>query len=384
MAKRTRFDANALRDFLKNGWLLAFEADQILVGWGEWSESAKPPEESFPSERQPERLSAPQSAQCTVYAPDFYLNDPKPWKATANWDIVSRGHFANHFLTGIGRNVNCEPLNWREPLSEDFANCWQKIQEGFRDRGLKKAVPVVFASATVDFSRTKSHEGLLGQILTQALELPSHLSLYGMWSENTGLFGATPEVLFSRDSVTAPICTMALAGTRGKSRADDREVLFNDPKERHEHQLVVDDLKGRLGTIGDVTVDSTQILELPTLFHLVTPVKACLPAGRNISFEDLVRLLHPTPALGVAPRALGFGEIRRWDPLAKERQRFGAPFGVTWQGRHHCVVAIRNVQWQGNSLKLGSGCGVVGESEFSREWSELGLKRESVKRMLGL
>ena len=382
MAKRTRFDANALRDFLNSGWLLAFDADQILVGWGEWSESAMAPQSSWGG------------AQCAVYAPDFYLKDEKPWKVTANWDIVSHAHFANHFLTGIGRNVNCEPLNWQEPASKDFAKCWQMIQEGFRERGLQKAVPVVFASAKADFSKAESRQSLLLRllhsfhslrVLSQTLGLRAHpLYLYGMWSESSGLIGATPEVLFTRTSQQAVIHTMALAGTRGKVAVEDPELLLRDVKERHEHQLVIDDLKCRLGGIGEATIGLTRVLELPSLYHLLTPIEVCPLPDRSTSFVELVDLLHPTPALGVAPRALGFGEIRRWDQLGDERQRFGAPFGATWGGREHCVVAIRNVQWQSDELKLGSGCGVIEESEFDREWRELSLKRESVKRMLGL
>jgi menaquinone-specific isochorismate synthase len=297
---------------------------------------------------------------------------------------VLRGHFANHFLTGIGRNVNCEPLKWQEPAFEDFAKCWQMIQEGFRDRGLQKAVPVVFASTTADFSRTESRETLLRWILGKMLNLPVHLCLYGMWSEHSGMLGASPEVLFSRTSQNEVIHTMALAGTRGKVGVADSELLYKDRKERREHQLVVEDLKARLVEVGEVSVGSTRVLELPSLYHLLTPLQVCPSPKQQISFVDLVQLLHPTPALGVAPRILGFGEIRLWDQSGDTREHFGAPFGATWEGRDHCVVAIRNVQWRSDDVKLGSGCGVVSESEFAREWSEMSLKRESVKRMLGI
>ena len=95
--------------------------------------------------------------------------------------------------------------------------------------------------------------------------------------------------------------------------------------------------------------------------------------------------LHPTPALGVSPRKLGFDEIARWDDVTL-RGRYGAPFGVLLPGTEgmRCFVAIRGVQWQDGSVLLGSGCGVVSESVLEREWKELELKRASVKRILAL
>jgi isochorismate synthase EntC len=48
------------------------------------------------------------------------------------------------------------------------------------------------------------------------------------------------------------------------------------------------------------------------------------------------------------------------------------------------LVAIRNIQWQDEKIRLGSGCGIVKSSQIEREWQELKLKRESVKRMLSI
>lgn len=371
MAKRMRFSSKALHEFLANGWILALDTDHILVGWGEWSESAQPP---LTSENRHEN--------CAIYAPDFYLREPCPWKSTAQWDLVSRDHFASLFMTVIGHNVNCEQIQWQEPLEAGFASTWLRIQEGFRQRGLLKAVPVVFAKGETDLLGEDSRLSLLAKLSA----LPRHLYVYGMWSSTAGLLGATPELLFERSS-QGPIQTVALAGTRGKENPRAAEILLNDPKERFEHQLVIDDLRERLSAVGDVEIGATDVLELPTLYHLRTPIQV-LPR-ENSTFQGLIERLHPTPALGVAPRDLGFSEMRRWDDWAEERGRFGAPFGASYGGggelpREICVVAIRNIQWQGHEVRLGSGCGVVGESHLSREWQELALKRESVKGMLGL
>jgi menaquinone-specific isochorismate synthase len=47
-------------------------------------------------------------------------------------------------------------------------------------------------------------------------------------------------------------------------------------------------------------------------------------------------------------------------------------------------VGIRHICWRGDEVLLPSGCGFIAESDPAREWRELALKRESVKRMFGV
>jgi menaquinone-specific isochorismate synthase len=201
------------------------------------------------------------------------------------------------------------------------------------------------------------------------------------------MIGATPENLFVKRG--RELETVAVAGTKAKTAQPVAEAVSEflaDSKERHEHQLVIDDLRETLSIVGDVTVGETQVLELPSLYHLVTPIQAHL--NREMMLSELVALLHPTPALGLSPRRMGFSEMEKWGELDR-RGRFGAPFGVAYRDEEgveiqRCVVAIRNVQWQDQQVMLGSGCGVVPQSDFEREWSELRTKRESVKRLMDL
>ncbi len=362
--KRTLFTPDVLPQFLASGWLLTLDAQRVLVGWGEWTHASQP---------------ALGSAACYLYLPDFYRESAQPWRFTTAWDVLDRDVFASHVLAGVDGNVNGNidalhlGLQWLEPSIEEFqTTSWLEIQKGFSERGLRKAVPVVFA-------RTRgrvSIESVLKRLVTQ----PPQLFPYGFWGEQEGMIGATPEILFAVGQNPDNLQTMALAGTRGKG---DRaaELLLSDAKERHEHQLVVDDIKEQLARVGDVRCGETGVLELPSLFHLHTPIEAKL--HKRLSLLDLVECLHPTPALGVSPRSLGFLEMKLWD-LPQRRGRFGAPFAAVWPEGMHALVAIRNVEWSGEEIRIGSGCGIVPESRLEREWKELALKRESVKRMLGL
>jgi menaquinone-specific isochorismate synthase len=361
---RVRFEAEHLPTFLNGGWLLSLDAERVLVGWGDGS---------------PQADGEPLSS-CSIYAPDFYLQDARPWRVSAHWDLLERDRLASIVLTAFEHNVNegDQRFQWVEPEKSAFSRSWLEIHDGMHERGLEKAVPVVFASS----------RGVVGplqkvRILRSVLSQSKHLYMFGFWDSGAGMLGATPELLFSKRGELA-VETMALAGTR--PRAEVAKIL-EDPKERREHQLVIDDIRAVLAEVGDVEVGATGVLELPTLVHLKTSLKAKL--REPLGLVELVRRLHPTAALGVFPRAMGFEEIRRWDS-SQDRGRFGAPFGakfkdpVTGEQNEICVVAIRGVQWSDRTVRLGSGCGIVRESDFEREWSELALKRDSVKRMLDL
>ena len=48
------------------------------------------------------------------------------------------------------------------------------------------------------------------------------------------------------------------------------------------------------------------------------------------------------------------------------------------------LVAIRNVQWNGYRVRVGSGAGLLPESQFEREFEELRQKRDQVKALFGI
>lgn len=371
---KTAFDEAAFSEFLKHGWCLGCGTDSILVGWGPATWVSEPTEGA-------------------LYAPGFYLREPRPWLVSPKWSLIDRSFFSSLVLSKLAPEVNAhlnsEPqgFRWVEPEKTVFERQFSLIQDGFRNRGLEKAVPIVHAQAREIVTPER-----LKAIFTQLAKIPETLIPYGFWTSEEGMIGATPELLFSnrigREKRTSGrIETMALAGTRGKSTPGDgaRELLA-DPKERHEHQIVVDDIMVELSRFGELDVGETKVVELPTLFHLKTEI--AVDFWEQPQFEALVRALHPTPALGVSPRSLGFPEIVRWDDV-KWRGRYGAPFGVfardgDGQPLLECAVAIRNVRWHDGLTRLSSGCGIVPESQLDREWAELQTKRESVKRILGV
>jgi menaquinone-specific isochorismate synthase len=195
------------------------------------------------------------------------------------------------------------------------------------------------------------------------------------------MIGATPELLFRSEA--RGYATMALAGTRAIDRADE---LLRDAKELREHRLVVDDIVRRLAPFGNVEVGPLGVLELPSIAHLATPIRFEESGGsEKMSFAEMVRRLHPTAALGVSPRNDAGERWLREADRGMKRRTFGAPFGLEREdGRGIALVAIRNVQWQGSSIRVGSGAGLLPESRLEREFEELRQKRDQVKALFGV
>jgi menaquinone-specific isochorismate synthase len=171
---------------------------------------------------------------------------------------------------------------------------------------------------------------------------------------------------------------MALAGT---ARSEDREVFAVDEKEIREHEYVAQTLVSKLLNLGGIQRSAREILDLGSIVHFLTLISLDLQSPQTP--EELLRRLHPTPALGPLPRtAETLSLLLEWRKRLGCPAQFGAPFGLWDQGRFDAVVAIRGIWWDGGNLRLPAGCGIIEASRLVNEWRELRLKREAVKRFL--
>lgn len=338
-------------DWWHKGAILGFPDGTLKIGWGECkSESIDPDQPSF-------------------YVPDFFLRDEHPWR-----------QYSNHLNLKLAQpqpesRLDCSlPIFWETLDLSTFENCFSGLMNLIEFGDMKKGVPYTFLRSEEKMSRMK-----LKRILHSALSYAGRCGgmIYGFWDENVGMVGVSPETLFHLEGLK--LQTMALAGT--KSREFPKEMLLEDPKERYEHQLVIDGIVESLSPWGRVEVGELTLLELPTLYHLKTAIQVELKHDPDI--ESLVKSLHPTPALGAFPKKVGSEWLKKMDDL-QPRGKYGAPFGIRDKDVSHFIVAIRNMQWDSCGMRLGAGCGVVKGSECSKEWQEIQLKLTSIKRILGV
>lgn len=326
-----------------------------------------------------ETREKPNKHEISVFCPDFYTLENSPlWVGSSSFSLSTEQVREACQAYLASENASSEALStfrssWEEPKKSDFAESLRVIQERISKGEISKAVPVVFAR-----SNEKVTPEQRAKMILQLLAAPETLHVYGFWKEEEGVLGATPEILFSyKDQL---LRTMALAGTCPKTETSTRESLLHDEKEMQEHRFVVEDLVNLFKGQGEIELEGPAILELPTLYHLKTDIRV-----RGFQATDLLGLikrLHPTPALGVAPRQAGYQWMAGL-PGQDERGRFGGPFAFLSGEEALCLVGIRNIQWNRQSSMIGSGCGIVAASELEREWRELFQKRFSVKKILG-
>ena len=342
-------EASHVQALRQAGALFAWTADRWIIAWG-----------------QPKKSARPDPARASFYAPDFYLQDAEPWRIFPETAAVSPDALARLI------DESTPARTWRAFDPAAYAKAFEETQTAIRRGALRKAVPAVFDTSEGPLSAAERMHAL------RALaNLPAGLMPYGCWEADRGMIGASPELLFENDGVE--IRTMAVAGTAGAGTMPDD--ILEDPKERAEHQLVLDDLTTQLSPLGELVRGTTRLWRIGILSHLRTDLRL-LPTQQPV-FDELVRRLHPTPAVATAPRTVWSEWISRLDTAP--RGSFAAPFGVLLpDGNAKCLVAIRQVQWDATMTRCGAGCGLVGASRIERELDELRLKLTATRGNLGL
>ncbi len=318
-------------------------------------------------------LQGAQNSNFSFFSPNFFMDDELELKTPTHCFQIDEDQFKLRLDEFLKSAPEVRKLKWVEPSLETYHQVFDIIKNEIESGQLKKAVPVLFAKAQEQISALR-----IAHILSHLSQQASRIYVYGMWNEKSGMLGASPELLLSIHA--GELQSMALAGTQIKN--SESCCLLEDPKELYEHQLVVEDIENVLNGYGELKSRGPEILELPSLWHLKTEIRMKLSG--NPHPIELIKKLHPTPALGVSPRQFDYRWMRGF-PEAEIRHKFGGAFALVFPERECIsVVAIRNIQWNQNSILLGAGGGVVRESQLEKEWQELEAKRSSVKEMTGL
>lgn len=344
-----------IADWIQEGSLVSIDRDTLLMGWGKRRWIASPPEDH---------------EKPSFYFPDFFLKNSTPWFIHENSCIVSK----QELLNLLPPSDYSEKYVWKNELQPLFKQTFLSLIQAFSKGEMHKAVPFVFDRCTTSFSKQQLQKSLIN-----ALNFSSMINtfLYGFWGDNHGILGATPETLF-RMQDSHMLQTMACAGT---CKVEDAERLLISPKEMEEHIYVVEGIKSDLNSLGEIRLGKTEVIKLSKLAHLLTPISVKL--NRPFSFLEVVSALHPTPALGVFPRNIGWSWLESYQKKI-DRQRFGAPAGCIFNNTGVCYVSIRNVQWDKDGMSIGAGCGVTLNSQYEKEWEEVQLKLRVIKEILAL
>ena len=326
---------------------LARRDGSVVIGHGPFADAMEPP-----------------AGGVAFYVQDFAMQERLPWKLPSRIERTDRDGLAARMAGSARIDARWDLLD-----AAPFAGVFQEIMVSIHSGLCEKTVPVVTETGIAE---SDPGPAVLAAISRQRAPLQS----YGWTSGDGGFAGATPELLFALDG--GRLETMALAGT---ARAEDREVFAVDEKEIREHEYVAQTLVSKLLQLGRLERRPREILDLGPIVHFLTLIDLNLRAP--MAPDDLLRQLHPTPALGPLPRTdVTLDQLLEWRDRLGCPPHFGAPFGLWDEGRFDSLVAIRGVWWQGRHLSIPAGCGIIEASRLVNEWRELRLKREAVKRFL--
>jgi len=195
---------------------------------------------------------------------------------------------------------------------------------------------------------------------------------FALWRGNVAFLGATPELLVSRCGPS--VLSEALAGSTAHG---DAARMLASAKEREEHQLVVRAILKALDPFCDSlrSAQEPSVRELPNVLHMQTQIEGHLREPTHVL--ELVKALHPTPAVGGVPTNEAIDWIVEHEALA--RGWYSAPVGWTdGAGDGEFVVALRSGLLRDGKAWVYAGAGIMADSDPAAEYAETELKMQAL------
>ncbi|MBB6453405.1 menaquinone-specific isochorismate synthase [Salirhabdus euzebyi] len=305
------------------------------------------------------------------------INEESSPEKIAHYLQEQKAHFLgskNHSSVSSNRLIEAEDV-----LGDKWKNTIVKATKQIELGSLDKVV--LARELKVKFGEIIS----IPNVLNNLLEQQKNSYVFAMESEDDCFIGATPERLVKVEA--NELLSTCLAGTapRGETMAEDEVIgqkLLEDEKNLQEHAFVVDMIKMAVEACCDeIEVPTSPVLlPLKNLQHLYTPVRATLK--KEYSLLEVVKRLHPTPAMGGVPREKALQFIREDEDL--ERGWYSAPIGwMDASGNGEFAVAIRSGLVKANEASLFAGCGIVKDSSPEKEYQETEIKFQPMLAALG-
>jgi menaquinone-specific isochorismate synthase len=194
--------------------------------------------------------------------------------------------------------------------------------------------------------------------------------------QGDSFIGASPERLVRVSQGVLEADVLAGSIRRGRGAAEDAalgKALLDSTKDQHEHAVVLAMVKERLSDLGLEVEhpDAAGLRKLANVQHLFTPVRCELPA--EVRLLDAVAQLHPTPAVGGAPRQEALSSIRGLEGFPRGLYA-GALGWINSRGGGEFMVGIRSALVRGTRATVYAGAGIVAGSTPEKERAETDLK----------
>lgn len=248
-------------------------------------------------------------------------------------------------------------------MKDHFLNITQNAINAIHAKDLKKVV----------LARTKTIEGVSKEASIQWYKnlseaYPTALVFFISTHESGVWIGATPELLIEKTGNR--FHTIALAGTSNLPSPDW------SLKDYDEHNQVVSFLSDELNKLNveDLRMTEPHSTRYGALFHLKTGVSFLSTLG----LQDVVNVIHPTPALCGYPKEKALEYIQQSESFPREFYT-GSIVIESPNGDGISYAFLRCGKLLDDSrLVIYAGCGIVGDSIPQKEWGESEAKATSI------
>lgn len=254
----------------------------------------------------------------------------------------------------------------------DYSRCFSIFIEALQSGRMDKLV--LSRSQTLDkdadFSPAQAFYAACKRYIRSYVYL-CHTPETGTW------LGGTPEILLSGQ--TDRWHTVALAGTQPLRQ--NRLPENWDDKNRREQQLVASYIQTQLSSLGiRPEEEGPYAARAGELSHLKSDFRFSLTGNNKLG--DLLKLLHPTPAVCGLPKEEAYRFI-----LANEgyKRRYYSGF-IGWlnpDAQSDLYVNLRCMQIKEQTLTLYAGGGLLASSTLEEEWQETEDKMQTMKKIIG-
>ena len=284
---------------------------------------------------------------------------------------------------------------WKAVLPEDDVNLNKNIQINSIDLTAKENFETIVQKAIDFINRGDFNKVVLSRCelidlndfdLTAVFEklvyaYPTAFT-YCWYHPKIGLWmGATPERLLK--SKKNKFLTTALAGTQVFK--ETKHVTWGN-KEIEEQHLVTNYIIDNIEALtSEVNVSSPYTIKAGNLLHIKTDIEGKI--NENSSLIDLVKALHPTPAVCGIPEVIT-------KKFILENENYNREYYTGFLGelnkksiaknklKSDLYVNLRCMQIKNQQAIIYIGCGITKDSNPEKEWEESVNKSMTMKKIL--
>ncbi len=222
----------------------------------------------------------------------------------------------------------------------------------------------------VDFDLVTIFKRLLKKYPTAFVYVWFHPKV-GLW------LGATPETLLKINGINFE--TMSLAGTQVFK--ENKNVIW-EQKELEEQQFVTDYITEKLSECSEVKQEPLKTIQAGNLLHLQTKISGKLLG----SFSELIKKLHPTPAVCGLPKLTS-------KKFILENENYQREFYTGFLGelnfyngkmteKSALFVNLRCMKIENKNAYIYVGGGITKDSNPTKEFEETFAKSQVMKSVL--